>query len=205
MGENVRENVHFLKIKHLKMQVPLMGLIVLTMVFVCGCGSLDSDAEYVRPEGSEFQAEDTESIENTVIGTDFESARAVVEEFLNMMNLDEQSLVKSWNTEADEDLYYLQIIMDETTFRDIYQSQNYDEIRQLWKDNIREPLKGLTQKCNEIFLQYGFDTDVCVEIVNPFDTNKAILSIMDGIVLYDMMGEWENMYDIIKMLQQTKD
>lgn len=183
----MREKIDFLNVKHQKLQGVLMGLILLTAVFVCGCSS--SDAEYVRPDDPYFQAEDTEAGKMEEVSADFESVTAVVEEFSNMMNLDDQPLVKSWHTEASEELYYLQMIMDEEVFRDIYQNQNNDEVRQLWKDNMRDPLIDLTTKYNEIFLQYGFDTSVCAEIVNPFNTDKAILSIMDGVVLYDIVSE----------------
>lgn len=118
----------------------------------------------------------------------FQTVKKAVEQAISGMNLDKNEAVKSWRTQADKEIFYLEIILDEQIYRGIYQGQNNQEIRQVWR-KFKNSLKDFTKSARESFQAYGFDTGVIVEVLNPFNTNKALLSITDGVVLYDMMGE----------------
>lgn len=168
--------------RHNKLQALLMSIAALMMLCLCGCSSFGADDTYVRTDDAEFQAEEAAA------EIDFEAAADVVEQGVQNMNLDDQFLVKSWDTQIDEELFYLRILMQEDVFNALYYNSQNEKIGQAW-NYMRDSMRDFTKTCSEFFLEYGFDTNVTVEIVNPFNTNNVILSISNGAVLYDVMSE----------------
>lgn len=120
--------------------------------------------------------------------TSFKAAKKRVDQSVKKLNLDKMTAVKSWRTEVDKEVYYLEIIMDEKVFRGMYQNQNNEWTRQAWK-NMREEERKFTKAANEYFRSKGFDTAVVINMMNPFNTNNMVLSMCNGMVTYDMMNQ----------------
>lgn len=136
------------------------------------------------------KAKTSESLNVSNSNTGFEAAQKIIEQNIKRW-FPEQSFFSLWSVTATakKDVLVVNFTMDEKMFFMMVELSNRNDIKKEWKQSITKTLQKQTESWSEIFHDYGSDPVIMANILNPVNTDKAILTVINGIVQYDEMDE----------------
>lgn len=152
-----------------KKKIIIMIILVLGTIFMAGC-----DTPTVQTP------------ESTSENMSYTEAKQIMETSVANMNLDTLDLIDSWSTDADDEEFIVNIVLNKSHYKTIFLYPN--TIKESW-DGMKESLKKSTRTGKDFFEENGFDTNMVIQFINPLDDNRTLLHIMNGNVTYDFLEE----------------